>query len=215
MKQKKIILSVLAAAAIFFSGCIATHIGMMSDSASLDSPNFVYIKQNVFGESQATYVLGIGGEARQALVLEAKKSMMKQNPLLRNQALANVSVSYKTTSFVGFLVTTVRCTVSADIVEFGPVQTDFSQSRTMIPTNPNSTGNSSDDNLKAGNSNVTISNSIPVKVGDKVKVVNYFNKPVDGVVKEIRNGDYTVEYLNSNNKTKKVKVLEFQLQKLD
>lgn len=215
MKQKKIILSVLAAAAILFSGCIATHIGMMSDSASLDSPNFVYIKQNVFGESQATYVLGIGGEARQALVLEAKKSMMKQNPLLRNQALANVSVSYKTTSFVGFLVTTVRCTVSADIVEFGPVQTDFSQSRTMIPTNPNSTGNSSDDNLKAGNSNFTISNSIPVKVGDKVKVVNYFNKPVDGVVKEIRNGDYTVEYLNSNNKTKKVKVLEFQLQKLD
>lgn len=212
MKQKLFILVAVIATTVFLSGCIATHVGTMSGSASLDSPNFIYKKQNIYGESQATYVLGIGGEARQALVLEAKKSMMRENPLLRNQAFANVTVSYKTTSFVGFIVTIVKCTVSADIVEFGPVQTDFSQSQSMNQTSTTSINNTSA-GINERNNNVTISNSIPIKVGDKVKIVNYFNKPVDGKVTEIKNGDFTVEYTSSNNKTKKVKVLEFQIQR--
>lgn len=187
------------------TGCIATQVGNMSGSASLSSPNFLYKKQNIFGESKATYVLGIGGEARQSLILEAKKNMLKENPLLKNQALANVTVSYKNTNFMGFLVVVVRCNVSADIVEFGPVQTDFSESQSLKI-------NSSTDDVQTENKKVK---NEPIKIGDKVKIINYFSKPVDGKVLAIEDGNFTVEYANSNYKTKQVKVLEFQVEKAE
>jgi hypothetical protein len=196
------------------TGCIASHVGSMSGSASLDAPNFMYKKQNVFGEAQATYVLGIGGVARQSLIVEAKKNMLKANPLLKNQALANVSVSYKSTGFLGFIVTTVKCDVSADIVEFGPLQTDFSQSQSQNLTSVLSKDNSSTAGIKTENKNTEINTDASIKVGDKVKIINYFSNPVDGKVIEIQNGDYIVEYKKSNNKTKQVKVLGFQVQRI-
>jgi hypothetical protein len=128
----------------------------MSGSASLDAPNFMYKKQNVFGEAQATYVLGIGGVARQSLIVEAKKNMLKANPLLKNQALANVSVSYKSTGFLGIIVVTVKCNVSADIVEFGSMQTDFSQSDTQSSSVIVSKDNNSKIETKSDNKNVAI-----------------------------------------------------------
>lgn len=209
MKQKLFYFAVILSIASILTGCIATHVGNMSGSASLSSPNFLYKKQNIFGESKATYVLGIGGEARQSLILEAKKNMLKENPLLRNQALANVTVSYKTTNFIGFLVVVVRCNVSADIVEFGPVQTDFSESKSL---NSATVVNSSTDDVITENKKVK---NEPIKIGDKVKIINYFSKPVDGKVLAIEDGNFTVEYTNSNYKTKQVKVLEFQVEKVD
>jgi hypothetical protein len=205
MKQKLFYFAVILSITSILTGCIATHVGNMSGSASLSSPNFLYKKQNIFGESKATYVLGIGGEARQSLILEAKKNMLKENPLLRNQALANVTVSYKNTNFMGFLVVVVRCNVSADIVEFGPVQTDFSESQSLKI-------NSSTDDVQTENKKVK---NEPIKIGDKVKIINYFSKPVDGKVLAIEDGNFTVEYTNSNYKTKQVKVLEFQVEKAE
>lgn len=196
------------------TGCVASHVGSMSGSASLDAPNFMYKKQNVFGEAQATYVLGIGGVAKQSLIVEAKKNMLTANPLLKNQALANVSVSYKSTGFLGFLVTTVKCNVSADIVEFGPIQTDFSQSQSQNLSLGLPKDNSSKADIKTENKNTEINSTLPIKVGDKVKIINYFNNPVDGKVIEIQNGDYIVEYTKSNNKTKQVKVLGFQVERI-
>ena len=211
MKQKLFYLVVVLSISSILTGCFAMHVGNMSDSSSLNSPNFKYIKQNIFGEVKATYVLGIGGEARQSLILEAKKTMLKENPLLKNQALANVAVSYKTTNYIGFLVVVVKCNVSADIVEFGPIQTDFSQSQPL-----NSTTEISKDNPStADKKKVELINNSPFKIGDKVKIVNYFSIPVVGKVLEVQNGDFTVEYTNSKNKTKKVKVLGFQVQKIE
>ena len=209
MKQKLFFFAVVLSISSILTGCIATHVGNMSGSASLSSPNFLYKKQNIFGESTATYVLGIGGEARQSLILEAKKHMLKENPLLKNQALANVTVSYKTTNFLGFLVVVVKCNVSADIVEFGPVQTEFSQTQSL---NSATVINSSTDDAITENKRIK---NEPIKIGDKVKIINYFSKPVDGKVLEIENGNFTVEYTNSNYKTKQVKVLEFQVEKAE
>lgn len=196
------------------TGCIASHVGIMSGSASLDAPNFTYKKQNVFGEAQATYVLGIGGVARQSLIIEAKKNMLKANPLLSNQALANVSVSYKSTGFLGFIVRTVKCDVSADIVDFSPIQTDFSQSQFQNLTSVLSKDNSSTVDIKTENKNTEINTEASIKVGDKVKIINYFSNPVDGKVIGIQKGNYIVEYKKSNNKTKQVKVLGFQVQRI-
>lgn len=97
--------------------CAASHYGGMANSAALSSANFSYVKQNIKGESQATYVLGIGGLAKESLINEAKQNMMAQNPLKDNQALANITVSFKGSSYFIFFGT-MKCNVSADVVEF-------------------------------------------------------------------------------------------------
>ncbi|GAB3541454.1 hypothetical protein GCM10027443_40750 [Pontibacter brevis] len=90
----------------------------MASSASLNSANFAYAKQNIKGESTATYVFGIGGMAKESLVANAKQQMLASNPLSANQALANLTVSYKSSFYLGLLYRTVTCTVTADVVEF-------------------------------------------------------------------------------------------------
>lgn len=199
---------------LFLMSCIATHYGNMSDSAALGSPNFRYKRQNVVGVSQATYVLGIGGVARQSLILEAKKAMLRENPLLDNQALANVSVSYKTTGFLGFVVTTVICTVSADIVEFGPAKTDVSESQSQNSKNTLPQDNSATVDNETAIKKPLLDDDRQIMVGDNVKIINYFSKPVEGKVIEIKNGEYIVEYKRPNNKIKKARVLGFQVEKI-
>lgn len=100
------------------TGCIAFHEGTMSNSGYLSSNNFRYVKTGISGMSQATYVLGIGGMRRYSLVAEAKQNMLIYYPLSDNQAIVNSTVSYKHSYFLGNLVVTVKCVVSADIVEF-------------------------------------------------------------------------------------------------
>lgn len=108
---------VLLSISVMLTNCAAGLSGTMSSSAALSSNNFNYAQKNVQGKSQATYVLGIGGMHREAIVNEAKEKMLENNPLKSNQALANLSVDFKYSSFLG-VVNTVKCYVSADIVEF-------------------------------------------------------------------------------------------------
>ena len=97
------------------SSC-AMHQGYMVNSAALGSNNFTYVEKDVTGTAMATYVFGLGGLSKMAIVDVAKKDLLYANPLKDNQALVNLTVSWKNT-FV-FFVTTNRCTVTADIVEF-------------------------------------------------------------------------------------------------
>lgn len=199
-----------------FTSCIATHSGFISGSASLNSANFFYQKKDVYGVAQATYVLGIGGMSRQSLVMEAKENMLKSNPLLKNQALANVTMSFKSSGFLAFIVTTIKCTVSADIVEFKSNLADSPETVNQIKA--------SDPEVNTQNPIITtdevksnVSTSALIKVGDEVKIINYFSTPVRGKVVEIRKGEYfdeyIVEYVKSNNKVKQVKLLLYQLEK--
>lgn len=109
-------LSFLIFLSILLTSCAAGLSGNFSGSAALTQKNFSYVK-NVKGTSQATYILGIGGLSREALAKEAKESMLSKTPLKDNQALANVTVDYKNSSFIG-IVATVKCVITADIVEF-------------------------------------------------------------------------------------------------
>jgi hypothetical protein len=99
------------------SSCIAFHDGSMKDSASLSQANFEYIMNNASGESKASYFLGLGGWGG-SLIAEAKHDLTKKYRLSKNQAFANVTVSYKTTYFIGILVVSTQCVVTADVVEF-------------------------------------------------------------------------------------------------
>lgn len=111
---KKMILPVLGV--FLLSGC-AMHSGYMTGSAALSSNNFSYIKRDLEGESTALYVFGLGGLAKAAIMDEAKRDLLAANPLGDNQALANVTVSWKYTYVFPFAMTN-KCTVTADIVEF-------------------------------------------------------------------------------------------------
>lgn len=212
MKRNLLKLSLVFFIFPLLSGCIASHVGNMTGSASLDAPNFMYKKQDVYGTSKAVYVLGIGGVARQSLILEAKRNMLKANPLRNNQALANVAVSYKSSAFLGFIVTTVNCTVSADIVEFDTPQIDLSQPQSQNPESLYGE-NFSEEDSETQIENTEIDTKTPINVGDKVNVVHYFNRPVNGKVIEINDRGYVVEYERSNGRFKQVTVLEFQVEK--
>ncbi len=113
--RKHIKFIAIALIAAFLPGC-AMHTGYMNNSASLSAANFSYTKQNLQGFAETWYVFGIGGLEKEALVEEAKRDMLKDFELKPNQVLANVTVNWKNSFFV--VVTSSKCTVTADIVEF-------------------------------------------------------------------------------------------------
>jgi len=108
-------LFVAIAVIIFTATSCAMHTGIMSGNASLSSNNFKTIKCAI-GSAGTTKILGIGGLGKQALVYEAKKDLLQNFPLKDGQALANVTVDFKT-SFL-LIVVTEKVTVTADIIEF-------------------------------------------------------------------------------------------------
>jgi hypothetical protein len=100
---------------VLLSSC-AAHTGYMANSASLDKANFSYVAPNISGKASATYIFGFGGLNREALVNEAKQAMLAQHPLKDNQALANLTVNFKISTIL--IYSSVKCTVTADVVEF-------------------------------------------------------------------------------------------------
>ncbi len=116
--MKTLLLSVVTA--LLLSSC-ATHTGMLTGNASLTDANFKVVGLAV-GQASTTHVLGIGGLKKDALVLEAKRNLYKNNPLTEGQALANVSVDFKRSAFP--LVFTTKAMVSAEIIDFNEVPVD-------------------------------------------------------------------------------------------
>ncbi|HQQ94376.1 MAG TPA: hypothetical protein PLQ93_07465 [Bacteroidia bacterium] len=110
-------LSIFSILGMLLTSC-ALHSGYMSDSAALNTNNFAYVKRDVSGSAQASYVLGIGGLKRNALVDDAKKALYNNYPLGDNQAYVNLTVNWKMSFF--FIVMFNKCTVTASIVQFNP-----------------------------------------------------------------------------------------------
>jgi len=117
--MKKVLLrtSLILCVTVLFTSCAAGLTGYMNNSAALSSNNFTYVKQDLEGMSQATYILGIGGMNREAIVSEAKQNMLENYKLEDGQTLANTTVNFKYSNFLGIVAST-KCYVTADIVEF-------------------------------------------------------------------------------------------------
>lgn len=116
--MKKTILSFGIATILALTSCASYHSGTLQNSSSLSSSNFSYIKKGIKGVRKCTYILGIGGFSKQAIADEAKEELLKENSLGNNQALANITVNYKSKYFFGYLYQEVICTITADVVEF-------------------------------------------------------------------------------------------------
>ena len=118
MRKKLLRLLFILSLAVFSSSCSAGFTGTATNSTALSQDNFRYVERDLSGKAQATYVLGIGGMNHEALVSEAKEDMLLNHQLEDGQALANMTVNFKYSSFLGVLVRTAKCYVTADIVEF-------------------------------------------------------------------------------------------------
>jgi hypothetical protein len=117
MKKMTFKLSVILISAVLLSSCMASHFGTpIVGNAACSSNNFKYVK---FAQGQATavYIFGFGGLARQSITADAKKDLLARNPLKDGQALANVTVDFKHSIYLG-IYRELKATVTADIVEF-------------------------------------------------------------------------------------------------
>lgn len=95
----------------------AFHKGIMTSNVQLTDGNFRMVK-TANGYAKATYILGIGGLKKNALVHNARKDMYLRYPLQPGQAFANISVDFKRAYFPLVGITSVY--VTADVIEFGP-----------------------------------------------------------------------------------------------
>lgn len=114
MKRISTLTTVCAIVAMMFSSC-AMHTGIGMSNASLSQNNFKMVKY-AKGDVKTTKVFGLGGLGKQAMVAEAKQELLANYPLQDGQALANMTVDWKTGFY--FFVVVTKCTVTADIVQF-------------------------------------------------------------------------------------------------
>jgi hypothetical protein len=112
------------------SSCFSIHKGNIAGSVAINSPNFIYVKQNISGESSATYILGIGGLERESLIAEAKEDLAANHPLKGKQVYANYSTNFKTSIYLG-LVIIVKCYLTADVVQF--TEPGYQESSIAVP----------------------------------------------------------------------------------
>jgi|GEM_PF-1053341 len=103
--------------AVFILSSCAIHTGNTSSNAAVTDDNF-RIMNLAIGQAQTKQVFGIGGLNHDALVLEAKTAMYRKYPLEAGQIYANVTVDYKRSFYL--IVVTTMVTVSADVVQFNP-----------------------------------------------------------------------------------------------
>lgn len=157
----------MALAAIVFSSC-AIHVGTITGDASISTNNFKMVRM-AEGTATTTKIFGLGGLGKDALVNEAKKDLLQNNPLKDGQALANVTLDFKN-SYVLF-VNKQKVTVSADIVEF--IEQTPHKPNTKIPDNNNPIEE------KSVNNKPTDNKTVDKKSGAK--------KPVDSTPDKINN----------------------------
>ncbi|NHB70312.1 DUF6567 family protein [Perlabentimonas gracilis] len=118
--MKKLAL-VFIVAMFMLSGC-AFHNGLTTNQNNhttevvLSQKNFRVV-ESVRGESEARYIFGIGGLARNAMISEARASMLaKANIVGTSRAIVNETVEIKRSIFP--FVSKYKVTVSGHVVEF-------------------------------------------------------------------------------------------------
>ncbi len=94
--------------ALLFNSC-SYHTGNISTGSHIDCP-LMYIAS---GAASTTRFLEIGGNHKEALIIQAKNDLYRKFPYTKGVKLSNFSVDYKSTFFFPFHSTKV--TVSADV----------------------------------------------------------------------------------------------------
>lgn len=180
MKRLVIVINIL----LFLSSC-ATHNGAISSSSI--NRNVVY-EDIAYGVAQSNKVFGIGGLSQDALVLEAKRELMKNRPLNENEEYLNFTVDFKRTFWPFYSQTKV--TLSADVIR--PID--------EIEYEPYS------ENYKTKLSRLNLTNDL-FSIGDSI----YIKKKKKGtVISFLENEKVRVEFKSKKDKvrTKKISIYD-------
>ncbi len=111
----KITLFSLLSACLLLVSC-TSHVGTVSaGSAVITNSEFSKIRF-AYGTSKTTHVLGIGGNQKDALILEAKRNLYLNCNLKPNEAIGQTVVDIKKHFF--FPVLSTRIIISAEIIDF-------------------------------------------------------------------------------------------------
>ena len=187
-------LLIIVIGVLSFSSC-AFHNGYMNNSASLSQANFSYTQTSISGTASTLKILGIGGLGKSAIVEEAKKDMLKNNPLKSNQALANITVNWESGFFL--IVMTNKCTVTADIVEF--YSGNKSDAAELKGENGNTQTNPTVTEKKIMQEKNNTEASF--KVGDKVFYQDSFKK-IECTIYKVEGEKYYIKYTDKNGQEK-------------
>ena len=107
------------AAAFSLTGCgttVTISNNLTQTQVVLSDNNFKVVGQ-AYGESTATYILGIGGLSKEALSNNAINEMSKNANLTGSQTLVNTTVHYSVAMWTPLYVK-MTCSATANIVEF-------------------------------------------------------------------------------------------------
>ena len=106
---------------ILMSSCIAST-GLVTNNLAtiveLSESNYT-VTDKVSGSATARYILGIGGNKKNALVAEARSNMLRRADLVGgSKAIINEVVEEKIQTIVGTLIVKKTITVNAHVIEF-------------------------------------------------------------------------------------------------
>jgi hypothetical protein len=185
-----------------FFGCISVHKGeFIQPFISSNKQNFRIVK-TIRGESMATYILGIGGNSRDGLINEAKKSMYISYTIKPNQNITNVTTDIKNSYFiVPFIFMTQTAIVSADVIEFYDLDAKAIDSKSNDEKANVEVSKDHFDVLKNEKTEIfndttkskLFRNINEVEVGDKILVQNPKGIIINGIVTKILK-DNIVQY---------------------
>ena len=191
--EKVFKLLVIGLGLIIFTSC-AFHGGNINNSASLSQANFSYVHMGISGGASTKKFLGIGGFDREAIVAEAKKDMLRNYPLKSNQALVNITISWKD-GYIFFVKN--KCTVTADVVEFYAEGAPRNTAPSIIIHEKDTIGSAIEkaNTIENTNTNESTNYKYKFKVGDMVEYVGGV-RPIIGEVIKTENGYYFIKYTN-------------------
>ncbi|WP_066628490.1 DUF6567 family protein [Labilibacter marinus] len=101
-------------ACVCLASCVSSRSGVISSNSS--SKPVVY-KDVAYGVAQVDKYFCFGGHKQDASVLEAKREMIKNRPLNKNEEYQNYTIDFKRT-YWPLVYSQVKVTVTADVVDF-------------------------------------------------------------------------------------------------
>ena len=123
MLQKFSVFLLLAVLLLALSGCgfhsgLTTNQNTSQTTVELSEANFEVVKK-VSGNASASYILGIGGTSKVALIERAQADMLAETELVgTSRALINQTVEVHLANILGPIYNEKTVVVSAYVVEF-------------------------------------------------------------------------------------------------
>ncbi|MDW3195166.1 MAG: DUF6567 family protein [Cytophagales bacterium] len=109
---------------ILLSSC-SYHIGTIGGGTGTITNNQFKSIDFGYGTAKTTKFLGIGGNEKDGLVLEAKRNLYRNYKLRPAQVIGQTTVDFKRTFF--FPISTTKVTISAEIIDFSDSVMDSAQ----------------------------------------------------------------------------------------